>query len=62
LDGDSAYGEIRQVAFRGFDTIYRTMTIHYTNIHNSFDHQITNAFARIIHHLNKSIQAKVERS
>jgi len=45
LDGDSAYGKIRQVVFSRFDTRSRTMTIHYKGIFNFFDNRSTNASA-----------------
>ena len=35
--------KVRQAAFKSFNTIARTMATHYTNIHNYFDNQSTNA-------------------
>lgn len=34
--------KVRQARFKSFDTITRTMYIHYTNILNYFDNKITN--------------------
>jgi transposase len=43
LREETKFSEVRQAKFESFNTIARTMSIHYQNILNYFDNRSTNA-------------------
>ena len=50
--------KVRQAAFRSFNTISRTMSIHYKNILNYFDNRSTNASAESFNAKIKAFRAQ----
>jgi len=50
--------KVRQAAFKSFNTIARTMTIHYKNILNYFDNRSTNASAESFNAKIKAFRAQ----
>jgi transposase len=49
--------KVRQAAFKSFDTIARTMSVHYKNILNYFDNRSTNASAESFNTKIKAFRA-----
>ncbi|WP_317168368.1 transposase [Polaribacter sp. 11A2H] len=54
----SPYEKIRQAKFKSFNSIARTMSIHYQNILNYFDNRSTNASAESFNAKIKAFRAQ----
>ncbi|SHJ92357.1 transposase, partial [Aequorivita viscosa] len=52
------YEKVRQATFKSFNTIARTMSIHYMNILNYFDNRSTNASAESFNAKIKAFRAQ----